>query len=210
MVAIVSPKSPQPEGAEPAWDIARLFPAQGCWSELDYLCLDTNRLVEFTDGFIEVLAMPTPAHQRIVRYLSEELRAFTRPQKLGEVLFAPMRVRLRPKKFREPDVMFMLAAHKDQKDTDYWNGADILMEVVSEDAQSQTRDHQTKRADYAEAGIPEYWVIDPWEKKVVVLMLEGNGYSTHGEFSSGQSATSHILSGFSIATDAIWAAALDE
>src|SRR5689334_1874676 len=69
MVSIVKPKSPQPEGAEPAWDIARLFPLQGYWDEDDYLSLDTNYLVEFTDGFVEVLSMPKPSHQRIVQHL---------------------------------------------------------------------------------------------------------------------------------------------
>jgi len=54
--------------AEPGWEVALLFPAQGEWSEDDYLWLTdhTRCLVEFTDGHIEVLPMPTDAHQRIV------------------------------------------------------------------------------------------------------------------------------------------------
>jgi len=32
---------------EPAWDVARLFPHQGAWSEQEYLELNGNRLVEF-------------------------------------------------------------------------------------------------------------------------------------------------------------------
>ena len=38
---------------EPAWEIAYLFPAQGAWSEDDYLSLTegTNHLVEFSDGY---------------------------------------------------------------------------------------------------------------------------------------------------------------
>ena len=40
---------------EPAWDVALLFPTQGNWTEDDYLELDTNRLVEFSHGFVEVL-----------------------------------------------------------------------------------------------------------------------------------------------------------
>ena len=50
--------------AEPAWEVALLFPAQGEWSEDDYLWLTdhTRCLVEFTDGHVEVLPMPTDAH----------------------------------------------------------------------------------------------------------------------------------------------------
>ncbi|MCL4860269.1 MAG: hypothetical protein KJZ93_12715, partial [Caldilineaceae bacterium] len=51
--------------AEPAWDVALLFPPQGAWSEADYLALETNRLVEFSHGRIEVLPMPSDSHQSI-------------------------------------------------------------------------------------------------------------------------------------------------
>src|SRR3954465_7048406 len=63
--------------AEPAWEIARLFPAQGNWSEQDYLSLthDTNWLVEFSDGSIEVLPMPKTSHQLIVQFLNNLLFA---------------------------------------------------------------------------------------------------------------------------------------
>src|ERR1700730_17212480 len=54
---------------EPTWDIARLFPAQGYWSESEYLALDTNHLIELTDGALDFLPMPTLFHQRIVAYL---------------------------------------------------------------------------------------------------------------------------------------------
>src|SRR5438105_9290147 len=87
---------------QPAWDIARLFPDQGYWSEDDYLALDTNHLVEFTDGYVEVLPMPKTSHQRIVQYLSNLLLAFASAGNLGTVLFAPLRVRLRKNKYREP------------------------------------------------------------------------------------------------------------
>lgn len=51
--------------------IAELLPEQGSWSEADYLWLTnrTNRLIEYTDGYIEVLPMPTRTHQKILRYL---------------------------------------------------------------------------------------------------------------------------------------------
>ena len=47
-------KSPD-DLVEPAWQIARLFPAQGAWSVEEYLSLtnDTNHLVEFSQGYVE-------------------------------------------------------------------------------------------------------------------------------------------------------------
>jgi Uma2 family endonuclease len=39
-----------------------------------------------------------------------------------------------------------------------------------------------KRADYAEAGIPEHWIIDPEDEAISVLQLEGDSYTEHGIF----------------------------
>ena len=189
----------------PAWQIATLFPDQGELSERDYLLLTerSNRLAEFTDGHIEVLPTPTMAHQRIVRYLIGLLMSLAGNR--GEVLFAPLRVRLRSGKFREPDVVFMLAEHAQRVGNEFWDGADLVMEVVSED--DPGRDLQTKREEYAEAGIPEYWIVDPQTKTVAVLKLESGKYVTHSEGHDGDTVRSSLLDGFAADVAAIFAAA---
>ena len=68
---------------EPAWDVARLFPNQGYWSEVEYLALNGNHLVEFSDGWVEVLPMPTMTHQLIVAWLYGRVFEFVSPQGLG-------------------------------------------------------------------------------------------------------------------------------
>jgi Uma2 family endonuclease len=189
---------PSRSKSEPAWDIARLYPDQGYWSEDDYLELDTNHLVEFTDGFIEVLPMPKTSHQRIVQYLSNRLLDFVSAGGLGMVLFAPLRIRLRRNKYREPDVVFMLAKHAARIHEDYWDGADLVMEIVSDDPESRERDIVKKRRAYAAAGIPEYWIVDPKERRITVLKLSGKGYAVFGEYGEGQKARSALLKGFLI------------
>lgn len=52
--------------ATPTREIAYLYPYQGTWSVSDYMALRPNRHVEFTDGYVEVLPMPTYVHQKIV------------------------------------------------------------------------------------------------------------------------------------------------
>src|SRR5438445_6000451 len=96
---------------EPTWEIAHLFPAQGTWCEDEYLYLETNRLVELSNGRLEVLPMPTTSHQQIVAYLFGALISFVTAGDLGTVLFAALRVRLWRGQFREPDVVFMAKAH---------------------------------------------------------------------------------------------------
>lgn len=191
----------------PAWEVATLFPDQGHWGEGDYLALShsTNRLVELSAGRIEILPMPTMTHQLIVQYLSNLLLAFASTRKLGRVLFAPLRVRLPNGNYREPDVVFMLSEHANRMGDNFWDGADLVMEVVSED--NREHDLVTKRAEYAAAGIPEYWIVDPAERKITILKLQGDHYTTHADGGPGQKTESALLSGFSVEVSAVWAAA---
>jgi Uma2 family endonuclease len=185
---------------EPAWDVARPWPAQGHWSEEEYLALDTNRLVEFSHGHVEVLPMPTMSHQVMVAFLYGRLLAFVAAHGLGTVLFAPLRVRLWPGKFREPDVLFMRSEHAARCGEQYWEGADLVMEVVSDD--DRRRDLEPKRLEYAQAGIPEYWIVDPREGTITVLRLGAGAYIEHGVFRRGEQAASALLPGFVVEVDA--------
>jgi Uma2 family endonuclease len=198
----------KPKAGEPVWELARLFPAQGAWSEEAYLALDTGQLIEYTDGYLEILPMPTLTHQRIVRYLFALLSAFiTANQVGGEVLFAPLPVRLSRGKYREPDIIYLSAIRLQDVQGQYPQGSDLVIEVVSGSATDRARDLVEKRYDYAQAGIPEYWIVDPDEGVITVLRLEGEAYIEHGSFGAGQAATSHLLPGFSVVVDEVWAAA---
>jgi Uma2 family endonuclease len=189
-------KAEQPP--EPTWEIAHLFPAQGTWSEDEYLDLDTNRLVEFSDGFLEFLPMPTMSHQMLLAYLFKVLSEFATSAALGLALFAGIRVRLWRRKFRQPDIVFMLKQHADRMGEEFWNRADLVMEIVSGGKEDRRRDLKTKRAEYARARIPEYWIVDPEKERITVLRLSGKRYVVHGEFAKGDTATSHLLSGFTV------------
>ena len=185
---------------EPAWDIARLFPPQGQWSEDDYFALDTNRRVEFSKGFIEVLPMPTMVHQLIAIFLLDAIRHFAKAStpKLGTTLIASIPVRLWRKKYREPDVVFMLTEHASRMGNDFWDGADLVMEVVSD--KNRPHDIKKKRIEYAKAGIPEYWIVDPKKETITVLVLKGRSktYTELGTFKKGQRAASKLLPGFTV------------
>jgi Uma2 family endonuclease len=188
-----------------AWEIAELYPDQGDWTEEEYLALPGNRLIELCDGRVEVLPMPTEAHQFIVAYLYRVLHEFVVARSLGKVLFAALPVRLKPGKFREPDVLFLAAEHRGRSHGKYWDGADLVIEVVSEN--DPKRDLEIKRAEYAQAGIPEYWIVNPRFGQITVLKLDGGQYAVHGQFSSGQVASSRLLPGFNVDVTAAFAAA---
>ena len=53
-----------------------------------------------------------------------------------------------------------------------------------------------KRREHAQAGIPEYWIVDPRDERITVLRLDGKKYAVHGEYTKGTTAVSHLLPGF--------------
>ena len=190
--------NPTSQLGEPAWEIATLFPAQGGWSLDEYLALDTNHLVEFSHGRVEVLPMPTEMHQMIVAFLYESIKAFVAESGLGKVLFAPLKVRLSEDVIREPDVLFMKSENNDRRGNQYWTGADMVVEVVSND--DPDRDWKLKRVEYAAAGISEYWIVDPRDESVTVFTLPdgANEYTEAGKYRRGERAASLLLSGLQI------------
>jgi len=183
--------------------IAELLPAQGEWSEEDYLWLtdSTNRMIEFTNGRIDVLPMPTEHHQAISAYLYMALLTFiTRIG--GKIFYAPLRVRVKARKFREPDLLLLLSADDPRRHNRFWEGADLVVEIVS--PENPDRDLVKKRRDYAQAGIPEYWIVNPQIETITVLRLERTKYVEHGVFVRGAAASSVLLPEFAVSVDEVF------
>lgn len=107
-----------------------LRPLQGFWTEEQYLKLTdhTRHLVEFTDGNIEVLPMPTDKHQMILRFVFLALMAFVEPRG-GRVLFAALRLRVRDDKFHEPDILLVRDTDDPRRQNRFWLGADLVVEA---------------------------------------------------------------------------------
>lgn len=183
--------------------VLSLEPIQGLWTEEQYLAMTdhSRRLLEYDDGVIEVLPMPIPDHQKILAYLYRRFFAFM-DALAGVVLFAPLRIRVRPRQFREPDLVVLLDANDPRQEKRYWLGVDVAVEVVSAD--DPERDTKVKRKDYAAAGIPEYWIVNPLNETVTVLILEGDVYTEYGVFQRGDQVTSKLLEGFSVGVDEVF------
>ena len=175
---------------------------QGLWTEAQYLRLTDgcNHPIEFTDGQLEIQPMPTDRHQSILKFL---FRALLFVEDIGGVVhFAALRLRVREGKFREPDLLLLLDAQDSRRRDDYWLGADLVLEVVSPD--NPTRDLVEKRDDYAEANIPEYWIVDPMDENLTVLTLVDGQYVERGVFRRGEQACSGCLPDFSVAVAAVF------
>ncbi len=201
----IAPETISQASAEQEWKdlLFELLPGQGHWSEEEYLVLTDHRtrLVEFTDGFLEALPMPTDKHQAILGFLYTVFLGFI-VQQSGKVRFSPLRLRIRPGKFREPDLLVLRTAADKRWQNRYWLGADVALEVVSED--KPERDLVDKRGDYAEGKVPEYWIVNPQTETITVLRLSGDAYEEAGVYRRGETAASVLLEGFSVDVSAVF------
>ena len=189
---------------EDGYELASLDGLQGLWTEEQYLKLvaGCERLVEFTDGWIEILPMPTRKHQAILRFFFLALHPVIEGLG-GELFFSGLGMRTRPGKFRLPDLLALLDTGDPRNQNQFWHGADWVLEVVSPG--DPNRDLVQKRLDYAEAGIPEYWIVNPLNDTVTVLTLAGDQYVEHGLFRPGDRADSPTLPGFTVDVAAVFA-----
>jgi Uma2 family endonuclease len=92
----------------------------------------------------------------------------------------------------------MLAEHASRIGNQYWDRADLIMEVVSD--KNRPHDIKKKRIEYAKARIPEYWIVDPKKETITVLILKGKSktYIEFGTISKGKRAASRLLPGFGV------------
>jgi Uma2 family endonuclease len=197
--------APQVNGSSDSavdWQVATLFPRRGEWTEADYLQLPDRPGVELSNGSLEYLPVPTEKHQLTTKALFGELDRFVVEHGLGEVLFSGQRVRAWEGEIREPDVVFIRETHFGRCTDSFWEGADLVMEVVSDGGES--RDRIVKRQVYAQAGIPEYWIVDPIAETVQILTLSGDEYVLHSDLRRGAIAESPTLPGFTLSVDALF------
>lgn len=139
----------------------------------DYLALPDERRVELIDGVFYDMAAPSYVHQIIALKIFQIL--LNHVEKSGGSCMpfaAPADVQLfcdSDKTMVQPDVF--VVCNRDQITMRRLLGApDLVMEVVSPD--SRRRDADLKLRKYREAGVREYWIIFPKEKKVLAYLFE--------------------------------------
>ncbi len=193
----VFPELPSKTG-EPAWEAAYLLPPQGRWSEEDFLKFHTTQMAELVNGHLEILPVPNIKHQRMLLMLLDLIRDNAKAGPGGLALFAPLPTKLFPGTIREPDLLYISPENMPSPEVEYPSRIDLAVEIVSEGTKARKRDYEDKRIDYAKAGVAEYWIVDPKDQTVTVLVLSGDVYTDHGYFTVGQTASGKLLPGLSV------------
>ena len=166
----------------------------------EFLALgETDGKWELDDGVLYIMASGTPDHQFLMhqfgRRLDDYLDGFEQPpahfyHEMTTILSRELQ------RAPEPDVVIVRDGRLGILEGMWVEGApDIMMEILSTD---RNRDLVRKRQIYAEAGVLEYWTMDPRNDTVTVLELHDGEYVERDVLSADDTLTTPLLPGLSI------------
>ncbi|MDE6974972.1 MAG: Uma2 family endonuclease [Lachnospiraceae bacterium] len=149
-----------------------------------YETLPDTRRAEVFDGVVYDIASPSQIHQMLSMELSNTLyNYFKRKKESCQVFSAPFDVKLsdEPLTIVQPDIMVI--CDKDKLDGKRCNGApDFIIEIVS--PANPSNDYIRKLYYYKNAGVHEYWIVDPRRKTVTVNYFVENKLNVQYSFDS--------------------------
>ncbi|MGF1479896.1 MAG: Uma2 family endonuclease [Cyanophyceae cyanobacterium] len=137
----------------------------------------TENRYELVDGKLELMNPPRVRHLLIAKYLEQCFDAEIERRALPWVCFKEAGVRTGWQKSRLADLLIIpreAALELLDQTAIFQTVPQLVVEIVSPD--SVTRDYRYKRSEYAASGVPEYWIVDPLEKRVTVLILNEGLY----------------------------------
>jgi len=135
---------------------------------------------------------PTPEHQSVLGEIYSYLRECIQLTGRGLVYMGPLDVELSEHDVFQPDVLVVLKEHTDRFQRTHFVGApDLAVEIIS--PSSATYDRLTKLGVYEQAGIPEYWLVNPKRKTIEVFVLEERQYRSLGVFKGEQVLPTGII-----------------
>lgn len=181
------------------------WPQQGEWTYDDYLNLpEDGRRYEIIEGVLYVTNAPDIDHQFAVLEIASQLKSFARENRLGYVLAAPFEVHLaRRTRPVQPDVLFIKAENWPASGAKFFAGVpDLVIEVLSRS--TLRTDRQIKFTAYEQAGVPEYWIVDPKSRSVEVYTLSGQEYALLGQFVGEELVQSNVLPGLQLVTHSLF------
>ena len=142
-------------------------PRQGTYTLDDYYALPDERRVELIDGVIYDMSCPLRVHQAILGQLHLQLAPCVEEHPECELFFAPVDVRLDNdnRTMVQPDLYIVCG--KEETDKRRLNGApDFVIEILS--PSNRAHDMIRKLNKYHNAGVREYWIVDPEKLRVMV------------------------------------------
>ncbi len=150
----------------------------------EYLSYDdgTNKRYELVDGKLVEMPPASFLHSDIIDFIADCFKAIAREYKLDiKVKTGDVGVRTGINSSRIPDILVIdgqvYSSYRRDKSAIIEDRVMLAVEVVSPGAEQIDRDYIDKAIEYQNTGIPEYWIVDPIEQKITVLMLKDGSYT---------------------------------
>lgn len=158
---------------------------------------DDGKHYELVHGEVHLSPSRSTKHQLILGNTSVSLGTYVRSARLGVLFCAPLDVCLNPDTALQPDLIFISAERVGIVQENFVAGApELVVEVVS--PSTTVHDRVTKLPIYAEAGVPEFWLIDSQARTVEVLKLQGKKYFVDATLAGDQVLTSNLFPGWQL------------
>lgn len=145
---------------------------ENTYTAADYWSLPDGQRAELVDGQLIAMAPPSRIHQKIVSELLKKIGNYIdKNNGACEVYVSPFAVNLNAddKIYVEPDVSVICDKNK-LSDRGCEGAPDFIVEVVS--PSSRKHDYSTKNTIYSNAGVREYWIVDPEKERTTVYRYE--------------------------------------
>ncbi len=166
----------------------------------EFLALgETDERLELFGGALYLMSTPTKDHQflmgELYLYLALYLNGFALPpaevyQDITTILSVSLQNAV------EPDLVVILSGRSDIGGRIHVEGVpDIAVEILSSD---RSHDLVYKRRIYAEAGVKEYWIVDPRHDTVLPLALQDGAYAERQPLGPGDTLSTPLLPGLAI------------
>ena len=132
---------------------------------------DDGNKYELVHGELFVTPPPTVRHEDILAHLGRILVPFVAANELGEVYHPRSVIRFQGSE-AEPDLMVRRPHPEPDAAWDALPVPLLVVEVIS--SGTRRRDQEQKKAFYREAGVPEYWIVDPERRSIIVVRRGDN------------------------------------
>ncbi|MGI8656929.1 MAG: Uma2 family endonuclease [Pyrinomonadaceae bacterium] len=165
---------------------------------------DEDVPAEWVDGEVIIMSPASRKHQEVASFLAALLTFFVEAKQAGVIFIAPFQMRLdtRPSG-REPDILFIARERLEFLTNTYLNGAaDMALEIIS--PESRVRDRGDKFYEYEQAGVREYWLIDPVRKQAEFYCLNDEGIYQLIPVGEDNIFNSRVLDGLRLNVEWLW------
>jgi Uma2 family endonuclease len=170
-------------------------PRQGQWTYNDYAALPNDgRRYEVMNGVLIMAPAPTPEHQGVSTLLLVHLFQYSQAIGLGRIFAGPLDVELTPNRVVQPDLLVVLNANLHKIAEKRFIGTpDLVIEIASPG--TAIYDRLSKYEAYEQAGVSEYWIVNPSDKSIEVSVLEHGVFEPLGVFQGKASIPSRVVPG---------------